>query len=246
VAPEVVISNYKKGGFVPAKNRIKFYAPGSYYHVYNRGVEKRIIFQDEQDYNVFFSYLKTYLMKKDIDCLENVICDENSSPEQKNRAKKEIHLNNFFGKIDLLIFCLMPNHFHFLLKQNAIDDMDLFMNSICTRYSMYFNRKNGRVGPLFQGVYKAVMVSNNEQMIYLSRYIHRNPVGLPQISRLDQYRFSSYPDYLSKNKNKIIDASKIMELFDNNREYYKDFVEKELSVEQEINNHSVDFTYIDK
>jgi putative transposase len=111
---------------------------------------------------------------------------------------------------------------------------------------MYFNRKYGRVGPLFQGVYKAVMVSNDEQMIYLSRYIHRNPAGMTKISNLDQYRFSSYPNYLSETNNKVINTSKILELFSNNREYYKDFVEKELDVEQEIADRSVDFVYIDK
>jgi len=231
---------------MPAKNRIKLYVPGAYYHVYNRGVDKRTIFQDAQDYNVFISYLKTYLLEKDIASLNFILCDDDSTTDEKDRAIKELNLNNFCGKIQLLAYCLISNHFHFFLRQDAVDDMDHFMNSLCTRYSMYFNRKYGRVGPLFQGVYKAVMVDNDEQMIYLSRYIHRNPVGTVKVSNLNQYHFSSYPDYLNEGNNKVVNISKILELFNNKREDYKAFVEEEFDVEQEITDYSLESTYIDK
>lgn len=163
---------------MPAKNSIKEFVSDSYYHLYNRGVEKRIIFSDEQDYTVFLSYLKTYLVPKDIVALQKTLKDPDVSWKIKDRVLKELRLNNFAGDVVLVSYCLMPNHFHILVKQNEAESIDRFMNSLCTRYAMYFNRKHKRVGVLFQDHYKAVRVATDEQLLQLSRYIHSNPSKL--------------------------------------------------------------------
>ena len=163
---------------MPAKNSIKEFISDSYYHLYNRGVEKRLIFQDEQDYSVFISYLKTYLVPKDLELINQTFSNPNSSPKDKDKALKLLRLNNFSKEIDLLVYCLMPNHFHLLVHQKSENSIDRFTNSIFTRYSMYFNKKYKRVGPLFQGLYKAVRVGSEEQLLWLSRYIHLNPKEL--------------------------------------------------------------------
>lgn len=182
---------------MPAKNSIKEFVPDSYYHLYNRGVEKRTIFVDEQDRAVFLSYLKTYLLPKDEDALHAVLSNPESSSREKDAALKALRLNNFADSFTLLAYCLMPNHFHFLVKQTEGMTIDRFMQSFCTRYSLYFNRKYHRVGPLFQGLYKAVRVTTDEQLLHLSRYIHRNPIALAsQGSTLQSYTYSSYPQYL--------------------------------------------------
>ncbi len=182
---------------MPAKNAIKEFVADSYYHIYNRGVEKRIIFQDEQDYTVFLSYLKTYLTKKDVSALRAVLADPEASWRKKDQALKQLRLNNFFDTITLISYCLMPNHFHFLIKQTEGTAIDRFMQSLFTRYTMYFNKKYHRVGPLFQGVYKAVRVETDEQLLHLSRYIHRNPASLAsQGESLRSYSLSSYPQFL--------------------------------------------------
>lgn len=129
-----------------------------YYHLYNRGVEKRIIFLDRQDYNVFLSYLKEYLLIKDIEGLQKQLADDSLSPQERDKILKKIRLNNFADSIMLLSYSLMPNHFHFFIKQTDENAIDTFMNSLGTRYTMYFNRKYKRVGKLYQGVYKAVSV----------------------------------------------------------------------------------------
>jgi len=231
---------------VPAKNRIKTYISDSYYHVYNRGVDKRTIFQDEQDYNVFLSYLKTYLNVKDVNYLESVLFDDDADRDEKRKAKKELDLNNFNGLIDLSVYCLMSNHFHFLLKQKGHSDMDVFMNSLCTRYSMYFNKKYDRVGPLFQGVYKAVLVSDNEQLSYLSRYIHRNPMSaLSKNKKLIEFSYSSYPSFVNDKKNELINQLPILELFNNDKEAYKKFVENDLELSEGLEEYYVNHLYIE-
>ena len=72
----------------------------------------------------------------------------------------------------------MPNHFHLFVFQKEIDSISNFLKSLTVKYSMYFNAKYKRVGPVFQGRYKAVMVKSENQFIYLSKYIHRNPVDI--------------------------------------------------------------------
>ena len=182
---------------MPAKNSRKQFMPDAYYHLYNRGVEKRTIFQDNQDYAVFLSYLKTYLLPKDTKKLHDILLDPKTSLKEKDQAKKKLHLNNFSKNLKLLAYCLMPNHFHFLVKQKEENTIDQFMNSLLTRYVMYFNRKHRRVGHLFQGVYKAVLVNTDEQLLHLSRYIHLNPALQGQaLHDLRGYKYSSYQNYL--------------------------------------------------
>lgn len=162
---------------MPARNSIKQYIENSYYHLYNRGVEKRLIFLDQQDYTVFLSYLKDYLLPKDEDRLRDQLSDPNTSYKEKDKILKRLRLNNFYEEITLLAYALMPNHFHFFIKQKSALSIDKFMQSLCTRYTMYFNRKYRRVGSLFQAVYKAVLVDTEEQFVYLSKYVHKQAIA---------------------------------------------------------------------
>ncbi len=210
-----------------AKNSVKDFVPGGIYHIYNRGVEKRIIFLDDQDRAVFLSYLKTYLLPKDEKALHGVLANSNSSYKEKDLALKALKLNNFADSMTLLSYCLMPNHFHFLVKQTDADTIDRFMNSFGVRYSMYFNRKYRRVGPLFQGIYKAVLVTTDEQLLHLSRYIHRNPIALAsQDTLLRGYSYSSYPQYLGLNHAAWVHPEDILAYFSKSQHQgYQKFVE---------------------
>ncbi len=183
---------------MPSKNIIKTYVKNGYYHVYNRGVEKRKIFLDEQDYRVFLSYLKLYLLPKKESAKE--IADNDSNADNKEKIISEIYkLNNFYNKIELVSFVLMPNHFHLELKQKNRKEIESFMRSLITKYSKYFNKKYERVGPLFQGRYKAVLIQNTEYLLHLSRYIHLNPKEIIIKGQvLVSYPWSSYPVYLRK------------------------------------------------
>ncbi len=199
---------------MPAKNSQKNYLENGYYHLYNRGVEKRTIFLDNQDYSVFLSYLKTYLLPKNEKELENIILDPESTPIEKDKARKLLILNNFSEEITFLAYCLMPNHFHFFVKQKTPDSIDKFMNSLCTRYSMYFNKKYKRVGSLYQGVYKAVLISSESQFLHLSRYIHKQAISLQgETLHSFEHQPSSYEDYVGLRKTEWINPEEILSYF---------------------------------
>lgn len=180
---------------MPSKNSIKTFEENGYYHIYNRGVEKRSIFLDDQDYRVFLSYLKFYLTPE--------AGTDKTFPSQR--------LRNYHESIELLSYCLMPNHFHFEVRQFQARAITNFLRSLSTRYSMYFNKRHNRIGGLFQGRYKAVNIRSEEQLIYLSKYIHRNPIGFSK--NLSEYRYSSLPNYLGQIRQSWIRPEPILGLF---------------------------------
>lgn len=189
---------------MPAKNSRKTYVESGYYHIYNRGVEKRVIFLDKQDYSVFLSYLKSYLLPKNEKELYGRLSSPNISSSARDKVLKLLRLNNFHQEITLLAYCLMPNHFHFFVRQKSIGTIDIFMNSLATRYTMYFNHKYKRVGHLYQGVYKAVLVTSDKQFIHLSRYIHKQALPIQP---------SSYSDYISRSKTEWVHPEEILAFF---------------------------------
>ena len=209
---------------MPAKNSRKTYAANGYYHLYNRGVEKRTIFQDQQDYGVFLSYLKEYLLPKDEAELHKKLSDPDSSYQDRDKVLKQLRLNNFNQEITLLAYCLMPNHFHFFLKQKSMGAIDKFMNSLGTRYTMYFNRKYKRVGSLYQGVYKAVPITNEAQFVYLSKYIHKQGLAL-------QAQASSYEEYMGKRNTTWVHPEEVLEYFSktNSLLSYENFVRESIA-----------------
>ena len=211
---------------MPAKNVIKIYIKDSYYHIYNRGVEKRKVFKDQQDYKVFLKYLKQSLnTPPDPKSIKQTFTLQGETFKGVPRQVK-----NFHKEIILLAYCLMPNHFHLLIKQNSSKSIELFMRSISTRYSMYFNKKYQRVGSLFQGPYKAVHVKDEVYLLHLSRYIHLNPIEFTNdLTRA----FSSYSEYLNLRKTKWVKPEVILSSFNQAKlpffkktNRYQDFVEK--------------------
>lgn len=207
---------------MPTKNSIKLYAENSFYHTYNRGVEKRNIFLDDYDYRVFLNLLKIYLSP----------LDEAKSGMSSLFPDKRIRLRKTFNdEVKLLSVCLMPNHFHLLLQQHTTSGMTEFLRALCTSYSMYFNRKHKRVGSLFQGIYKAVHVENDEYLLHLSRYIHRNPLKLAGFNpaNLNDYPYSSYSTYNNMVQRPWINTQLILEYFASDTRSsllsYKNFVE---------------------
>lgn len=216
---------------MPSKNSIKLYADNCYYHIYNRGVEKRLIFQDLQDYIVFLSYLKDYLLPKDEKGLSDQLSNPEISYKERDHILKLLRLNNFAEEITLITFCLMPNHFHFLVNQKHFQSIDKFMNSLATRYSMYFNRKYKRVGSLYQDVYKAVLVTTDEQILHLTRYIHKQALALQGDAweRGMEEQPSSYLDYVGKRKTEWVEPNEILQFFSrtNPNLSYESFVKEQ-------------------
>ncbi len=219
---------------MPQKNSIKIYVENSYYHIYNRGVEKRKIFLEDQDYRVFLQYLKDSLTEPPPpEKIETTFTLQGASFKGIPRMPK-----NYYQKIDLVAYCLMPNHFHLLIKQSKKRLLESFMRSISTRYSMYFNKKYKRVGKLFQGHYKAVLIKTDEQLLHLSRYIHKNP--LEKTKDLINW-YSSYADYLRLRKTKWLRPEIVLNFFEKptrpefqKTKSYQKFVEGKQNEEQSL------------
>jgi len=205
---------------MPSRNRIKSYVENGYYHLYNRGVDKRTIFQDKNDCIVFLSLLKQYLSPKE---------------ELKNFVGFNLRLNrlmrtNMYGEIELLSFALMPNHFHLLIKQIEKNGIAKFMIRLCTSYSMYFNKKYERIGHLFQDRYKGALVLDDSYLLHLSRYINLNPKKTIK-GKINFQEFTSYPYYLGLKKASWLKPDFVLEYFSNKEigNYngsYKKFVEE--------------------
>lgn len=201
----------------------------SIYHICNRGVEKRAIFLNEKDYYRFVHDLYEF---NDTKPAENIYY-KNSYKLYETGTRKRKQL------VDILAFCLMPNHFHLLLRQLEKNGISTFMNKL-GGYSMYFNKKYQRVGGLFQGRFKAVEVTKNEHFLYLPYYIHLNPLDLIEptwregaiknldavLKFLESYRWSSYLDYIgNKNFPSVIQKQFLSEFFETPKKYQEETIE---------------------
>ena len=213
---------------MPSRNIIKTYIEGGYYHIYNRGVEKRDIFLDENDCKIFLHYIKLYLSP-----IEEIL---KAYPDNV-RIRRFTKLN-LAKEVDLFCFSLMPNHFHFLVKQKNKDGIIKFMRRLMTSYVMHFNKKNNRVGTLLQGRYKAVNVDKDEYLLHLTRYIHLNPFELKS-KNINFKNFSSYKYYLGTKQASWVKPEEVLDYFSfKSKEYkistYKSFVEDSLLNSKEI------------
>ena len=176
------------------------------YHVYNRGVEKRTIFLDTQDY---YRGIHSLFEFNDSNPTTNM---QRRNPQMCEVEPRTVLKPPRKLLVEILAFCCMPNHFHLLVRQKQEGGIIRFMQKLGTGYTMYFNKKYDRVGPLLQGSFKAVSVEKDAHFFYLPFYIHANPLelfeptwkqeGIRSIPRavqfLENYRWSSHPDYLGK------------------------------------------------
>lgn len=204
----------------------------SYYHIYNRGIDKRVIFENDQDFKRFLDCLRFFNSPNSV-WLANI--DDRTKIEDTPQERL----------VDIVAYCLMPNHFHLLLMQKLGNGIPTFMRKLCTGYSMYFNLSRERNGRLFQGPYKAKMAEDDNYLTHLSRYIHLNPIELVDASWkevgirdkkkafhfLNKYPWSSYMEYLSGTDRGIISENVLHEMFPGGN--YKQFVESWVNKDME-------------
>lgn len=191
-------------------SRVVPFTNGEIYHIYNRGSEKRPIFDKRSDYKRFLKTLSYYQL-------------EGPKPKLSHFSFLSIQKPDPLKKIvEILAYCLMPNHFHLILKQLSEKGVTEFMSKLSNSYTKYYNTKNNRVGPLFQGEFKSVLVESDEQLIHLSRYIHLNPLASALCKNPEDYEWSSYNEYF-KNIAGICFKEIVLSLYKNSFEY-KEFV----------------------
>lgn len=194
---------------------------GQVYHVFNRGTEKRRIFETRRDFQRFIQTLIYYQI-------------EGPKPKFSNSFGPKIHEIDLNKKIvEIISYSLMPNHFHFELRQLRDGGITEFISKLSNSYTKYFNIKHKRVGLLFQGEFKAVLVENDQQLIHLSRYIHLNPVVSFLAKKPEDYEWSSYREYVSDVSKPICSKEIVLNQF-KSKDDYKKFVEDHIAYAQEL------------
>lgn len=198
---------------------------GQYYHLYNRGVAKNDLFIHSSDYKHFLNTLRFYV--------ENKPSTKLSLASRAKTFNKKLFQPTKNPMVEVIAYCLMPNHFHLLVKQLKDNGIADFMRRSLNSYSRYFNTKYNRVGALFQGVYQSVLVENEEQLLHLSRYIHLNPFVANLTKQPIQYRWSSLKDYLNNRKERLANPALILTML-GSADSYKNFIEDYKSYMQEF------------
>jgi putative transposase len=177
------------------------------YHVFNRGVDKRKIFPHRCDYVRF------------VRTMHNVLFF-GTATVKKPLLQKEIIPH----PVDILAYCLMPNHYHLLLRSKTTDGITSFMHKIDTSYTKYFNLNNKRTGRLFEYTFKAKHIDTDELFVHVCRYIHLNPLIAGLTQNLNRYQWSSYPDVIGKRQGTLCINDEILSFFNSNPISYQEFV----------------------
>ena len=208
--------------------RICSFATGEYYHLYNRGVEKRRIFIDHNDHVRFLRLL--------------FFCNSSKSVNLR-KIRKGLTFADCVDKRG------EPNHFHILIKEKDDGNVSVFMQKILTAYTMYFNLKYKRKGCLFESSFKSVHADYDQYLKYLFAYVHLNPLKLIEpkwrerglhkqdsvMRSLEGYGFSSFSDYLGKNRDEshILSKEEFPEYFQTPKDfhsYIRDWIDYPLSL----------------
>ena len=186
---------------------------GEFYHIYNRGTDKRSVFLTRYDYERFITllYLSNSSEPVRIDTRKKSLSDLLKTPRKETL-------------VDIGAFCLMPNHFHLLLHEKTENGISRFIQKLNTAYTMYFNKKNDRSGALFQGVFKASHINSNEYLLHVSAYVNLNN----RVHKIDNsLSWNSWNEYIGEKPSDFCKKDIILGQFDNKDEYKK-FAESSL------------------
>lgn len=195
-------------------------------HIFNRGVSNELIFKDQEDCEIFRSYLEEYLSDP-----ASLKIDKKAFVINGKTYKGIPHLpKNYNGSIELLAYHISPNSFHLVLFQVTRGSIQKFMRSLCTRYSMYFNKKYNRTGPLFDGTYKSIRVTDGNLLLNVTGHLHRH---LKSDSNPFAHECSSFEEYVGSRNTPWIRPERVLALFNSSdNKYleqfgsYQNFVEK--------------------
>lgn len=194
--------------------RTQPFTNNEYYHVYNRGVDKRMIFSRPSEY---FRFLRTVRR----------IYDTGSATERPRKIQSlALHgmKRGLRHAVDIVCYCLMTNHYHFLFYQKVNGGISELMHKIDTSYTKYFNLNHHRTGRLFEYTFKAQHVNSDEGLVHVSRYIHLNPLVGGKCTQLKNYSWSSFPDYCGIRNGTLVEKDHILAFFQGKPDAYSQFV----------------------
>jgi len=208
-----------------APTRKEQFADDYIYHIYSRSIAKFKIFNSKGEFGRFVD-LMNLLRYENFEYSFSRFAELSASYKKREIDKLMAHSEK---TIDILAYCLMPTHFHFILKQRRDGGITQYMMRLLNGYSRYFNIKHQRSGPLWSSRFKSVIVEDDEQLLHLSRYIHLNPTSAGLVENPEDWQYSSYNEYLSNKeficsykKNIVIDPAQYKKFTNDRKEYQKD------------------------
>lgn len=200
-----------------------------FYHIFTRSIAKYVVFNSQAEY---IRMLKLISLHRFIDFKYSYYQFTELSAETQLQIIHELKNNNNI-LIEIIAFCIMPTHIHLLLKQVSDNGITKFMGRILNSYSKYFNTKHQRTGPLWSSNFKNVLVSDDEQLLHLTRYIHLNPVSAGLTEKPDEWQFSSLNEYSTTLK-KESDICNCKDIIDLRPDEYTKFIEDRKSYQHEL------------
>lgn len=199
---------------------------GYLYHIFTKSIAGYNIFRSEEDYSRMKEMIKYYSFDKPpikFSTFQKIASTKNISLLKGSKSRNVM--------VDVIAYCIMPTHIHFILAQLTENGISQYMKNLLNSYTRYFNIKNKRKGPLWQGRFKSVLVETDEQLLHLTRYIHLNPTSENLVNRPEHWLYSSYNEYISNKKTSICNFSKYIEI---NPLSYKDFVESQQDYQRQL------------
>ncbi|MDI6778234.1 MAG: transposase [Patescibacteria group bacterium] len=195
------------------------FANDQYYHIYNRGTDKRKIFSDDRDHFRFL--LSLDLLNDNKDGL--MIAWRDFRKKQSKASLHDFLISEIRKReylVDIVAYCLNPNHYHLILKQRKEQGIQRFIQKLGISYTKYFNERNRRSGVLFQGKAKSVNIKTTGKLLYLSAYVNCNP-EIHGIAKAENYGWSSFAHYIGKRRDKLCRPKDVMSHFKNRKDYFQ-------------------------
>ena len=202
------------------------FANDEYYHIFNRGVDKREVFSGPKDYSRFLLSMKEFNRKAPIGSLYEKSFKDKEATKEDLGSKSPIGLlepkseqDETQKLVEIICYCLNPNHFHLILKQLKERGIEKFMHKLGMGYTNYFNAKNSRSGSLFQGPFKSIHIDSNDYLLYLSAYVNANNFIHGYNENMEDWPYSSYPDHIGKRNGTLCDKESVLGQFEDAEEY---------------------------
>lgn len=227
IIPTITLTRCNARCNVRQKVKMMKLITGQTYHVLNKSIARFKIYNNRSE---FYRMLERaiFYQKKTSERFANF--------EKRKNYKNELQEFANYDKskiVEIIAYCFMPTHFHFILKQLKDNGISRYLNNTLNSYTHYFNNKYKRKGPLWQGRTKKILVESDEQLLHLTRYIHLNPTTSYLVDKPEDWTYSSYNEYIN-NSDVSIKICKYDDVLDINANEYKEFVEDIINYQREL------------
>lgn len=177
--------------------RSEQFAPGEVYHVYTRAVDKRPLYEGNQDYDRCVALMRYCLPAGHVPSFSTL---KRMPREVRERWAAHWRVDGIQELVEVLSYCLMPNHLHLLLRELVTGGISKYLQRVLASYARYFNERSERTGTLFSSRFNSVHVASDEQLLHVSRYIHLNPSVAGLVQNPLEYPWSSLLEYLDRSR----------------------------------------------